>query len=126
MQEGEMAIAMVASGWLSNALGVIYGGSLALLADAAITLATATIIPPATAFSPLDLKVNYLRPVFPGDGELIATARLIHRGRTITVATCEIVNATGKAVAVASGSVLILPGRPWNRPVFVQDELAST
>jgi uncharacterized protein (TIGR00369 family) len=126
LADGEMTIAMPASGWLLNALGVIYGGALALLADAAITLATATIVPPATAFSPLDLKVNYLRPVFPTDGELVASARLVHRGRTITVVTCEIVNAAGKAVAIASGSVLILPGRPWDRPVFVQDELASS
>src|SRR5919204_1430242 len=123
--DGEMTIAMPASGWLVNTFGVIYGGSLALLADAAITLATATIVPPATAFSPLDLKVNYLRPVFPSNGEVVARAHLIHRGRTITVGTCEIVNADGKSVAVASGSVLILPGRPWDRPVFVQDELAS-
>lgn len=123
LSEGEMTIAMLASGWLLNALGVIYGGSLALLADAAITLATATIVPPATAFSPLDLKINYLRPVFPTDGELVARARLVHRGRTITVATCEIVNGAGKVVAIASGSVLILPGRPWDRPVYVQDEL---
>ena len=125
LAEGEMTIAMPASGWLLNALGVIYGGSLALLADAAITLATATVVPPATAFSPLDLKINYLRPVFPTDGELVAKARLVHRGRTITVGACEIMNATGKVVAIASGSVLILPGRPWDRPVFVQDELAS-
>ena len=123
--DGEMTLAMPASGWLVNAFGVVYGGALALLADAAITLATATIIPPATAFSPLDLKVNYLRPVFPTDGDLTATARLVHRGRTITVATCEIANAAGKAVAIANGSVLILPGRPWDRPVFVQDELAT-
>lgn len=126
LSDGEITVAMPASGWLLNALGVIYGGSLALLADAAITVATATIVPPATAFSPLDLKINYLRPVFPTDGELIAKARLVHQGRTITVVTCEIVNASGKVVAIASGSVLILPGRPWDRPVYVEDELAST
>lgn len=124
--DGAATVAMPASGWLLNAFGVIYGGSLALLADAAITVATATIVPPATAFSPLDLKINYLRPVFHSDGELVASAHLVHRGRTIAVATCEIVSATGKVVAVASGSVLILPGRPWDRPVFVQDELAAT
>jgi uncharacterized protein (TIGR00369 family) len=126
LSEGEMTIAMPASGWLVNAYGVVYGGSLALLADAAITLATATILPSATAFSPLDLKINYLRPVFPADGELVAKARLVHRGRTITVVTCEIANAAGKVVAIASGSVLILPGRPWDRPVHVQDELAAS
>ncbi len=79
LAEGEITISMPASGWLLNSLGVIYGGSLALLADAAITLATATVVPPATAFSPLDLKINYLRPVFPTDGELVAKARLVHR-----------------------------------------------
>ena len=124
--DGEMTVSMPLSAWLLNALGVVYGGSLALLADATISGATATIVPPATAFSPLDLKINYLRPVFATDGDLVASARLVHRGRTITVATCEIVNGAGKTVAIASGSVLILPGRPWDRPVFVQDELAST
>src|SRR5256712_10806335 len=101
LSEGEMTGAMPVSGWLLNAFSVVYGGSRALLADAALTVAALTIVPPATAFSPLDLKINYLRPVFPPDRELIAKARLVHRGRTITVVTCEIVNAAGKVVATA-------------------------
>jgi uncharacterized protein (TIGR00369 family) len=126
LSDGEMTIAMPASPWLSTALGVIYGGALALLADAAITTATATTLPPATAFSPLDLKVNYLRPVVPYPGDLVARARVVHRGRTIAVVTCEIINAEAKTVAMATASVLILPGRPWDRPVYVEDELTST
>src|SRR2546423_5251493 len=63
LSDGEITVAMPVSPWLLNAFGVVYGGSLALLADAAITVATVTIVPPATAFSPLDLKINYLRPV---------------------------------------------------------------
>ena len=125
LADGEATVAMPASAWLANAMGVVYGGAIALLADAAITVAVATIIPAATAFSALDMKVNYLRPVFPSDGELVATARLVHRGRTIAVASGEIVSESGKVAAVVSGSVLILPGRPWNRPVSVEDELAA-
>lgn len=124
--DGEMTISMPASAWLTTALGVVYGGALALLADASITAATSTIVPAATAFSPLDLKVNYLRPVFPNEGELVARARIVHRGRTIAVGTCEIVNAAGKTVVMATGSVLILPRRPWDRPVYVEEELASS
>jgi len=126
VSDGEMTIAMPASPWLTTALGVIYGGALALLADAAITTATATTLPPATAFSPLDLKVNFLRPVVPHRGELMARARVVHRGRTIAVVTCEIINAERKTVAMATASVLILPGRPWDRPVYVEDEVTST
>src|SRR2546423_1688244 len=125
VSDGEMTIAMPASRWLATALGVIYGGALALLADATITTATATTLPAATAFSPLDLKVNFLRPVAPYPGELVARARIVHRGRTIAVATCEIVNAEGKTVALATASVLILPGRSWDRPVYVEDALRS-
>jgi hypothetical protein len=37
-----------------------------------------------------------------------------HRGRSLAVASCELRNADGKAVAVGSGSCIILPGRQWS------------
>ena len=64
VSDGEMTIAMPASPWLSSALGVIYGGALALLADATITTGTATTLPPATAFSPLELSVACAPPPY--------------------------------------------------------------
>ena len=123
--EGTVTIGMAMSGWLSNAFGVIYGGALALQADAAMTLAAGSTVPAGTAFSPLDLKIYFLRPVMPGDGELLARARVIHRGRTIAVVTCDIVDPAARLVAQASGSVLILPGRPWERPVNVAEEFTA-
>ena len=57
------------------------------------------------------------------DGELTARATLIHRSRTIAVARCDITGPDGALVAQAMGSVLILPGRQWERPVSVADEL---
>jgi len=123
--EGEMALAMPISDWLCNAFGVVYGGAIALLADAAMSLAAGSTVPAATAFSPLDMKVHFLRPVLPADGELIARARVLHRGRTIAVVTCEVIGPEDRLVAQASGSVLILPGRPWLRPVHVADEITQ-
>jgi len=120
--EGTVTIGMAMSGWLANAFGVIYGGALALLADAAMSLAAGSTVPAGTAFSPLDMKIYFLRPVVPGDGDLLARARVIHRGRTIAVVTCDIVDPAGRLVAQASGSVLILPGRAWERPVHVAEE----
>jgi uncharacterized protein (TIGR00369 family) len=92
-----------------------------VLADAAMTLSVGSTVPAATAYSPLDMKIHFLRPVLPGDRRLAARARVIHRGRTIAVVSCEITDG-GRVVAQASGSVLILPGRPWQRPVHVADE----
>jgi class 3 adenylate cyclase len=71
------------------------------------------------------LKLYLLRPVLPADGELIAHATVSHRSRTIAIATCQITGPDGALVAQATGSVLILPGRNWQRPVQVADEITA-
>jgi uncharacterized protein (TIGR00369 family) len=123
--EGAMTMAMAASGWLCNGFGVVYTGAVAYLADAAITIAVGTTVPAATAFSTIDLKLYLLRPVLPADGELIAHATVAHRGRAVAIATCQITGPDGALVAQAAGSVLILPGRNWERPVQVADEITA-
>ncbi len=123
--EGQMTIAMAISDWLCNAFGVVYGGAIAVLADAAMTLAAGSTVPAATAFSPLDMKIHFLRPVVPARGDLVARARVLHRGRKIAVVICEITDPEDRRVAQSSGSVLILPGRPWERPVHVEDEIVA-
>ena len=123
--EGMMALAMPASAWLSDGFGVLHGGALAYLADAAMTLAAGTTVPAATAFNTIDLKLYLLRPVLPADGELIARATVAHRGRGLAISTCEVTGPDGGVVAQATGSVLILPGRHWERPVQVADEITA-
>jgi uncharacterized protein (TIGR00369 family) len=120
--EGKMTLAMSTSQWLCNAFGVIYGGAIAFLADATIILAAGSTVQAGTAFNTMDLKINFLRPVLPG-GELTAQASVIHRGRTIAVVNCEIRDELGKLAATATSSVLILPGRHWEKPVQVADEV---
>jgi class 3 adenylate cyclase len=48
-----------------------------------------------------------------------------HRGRTIAIADCEITGPDGALVAQATGSVLIVPGRHWERPVQVAEEITT-
>jgi uncharacterized protein (TIGR00369 family) len=124
-EEGEMTMAMPASGWLCNAFGVLYGGAIAFLADAAVILAAGSTVPAGTAFNTIDLKLYFLRPAVPADGELLARARVVHRGRTIAVVNCEIAGPDGALVAQGTSSVLLLPGRYWERPVQVADEITA-
>ena len=44
-------------------------------------IAVQTTIPAGFAFAGLDLKVNFLRPVFPDASELTARAEVVHPGR---------------------------------------------
>jgi uncharacterized protein (TIGR00369 family) len=90
----------------------VQGGAIGLLADLSLTAAVMTTVPAGAAMAPVNLKVNYLRPCLPDGRELRATGRVTHAGRTIAVGNSEVVNADGKRVALATGSVLMLPGRP--------------
>jgi uncharacterized protein (TIGR00369 family) len=84
----------------------------ALLADIALGAAIGTTLPAGTALAPVDLKVNYLRPLAADGREATARGTVLHSGRRIAVANAEVRNADDKAVALATGSAMILPGRP--------------
>jgi uncharacterized protein (TIGR00369 family) len=104
---------MPASEWLCAPVqGRLYGGAIAMLAGTAIDGAVQTTLPAGTAFAPVDLKVYFLRPVPPDGRDLVARGTVIHRGRSIAIGTSEVFDADGKKVAVATGSAVILPGRP--------------
>lgn len=113
VRQGVCSFVLPATPWLTSPAGTVQGGALALLADTAAAGAVQTTIPRRTAYAPLDLKVNYLRPVFADGRDLLGRATIIHRGRTMAVARVELSNAEGKTVAVATGTALIREGMPW-------------
>ncbi len=111
--EGRTRWKMPASEWLCAPVkGRLYGGATALLAGTAIDTAIQTTVPAGAAFAPVDLKVYFLRPVSPDGRDLVAEGAVLHRGRSMAIGTSQVFDADGKKVAVATGSALILPGRP--------------
>lgn len=110
--ERQATFAMPAAEWLCAPIpGRVQGGAVALLAEAGLSGAIQTTVPARTALAPIDLKVNYLRPLA-ADGRLATAAgRVLHSGRRVAVATAEVVDADGRPVAVATGSGMLLPGR---------------
>jgi uncharacterized protein (TIGR00369 family) len=112
-EAGATTWTMPASEWLCAPVrGRLYGGALAMLAGTAIDGTVQTTLPAGTAFAPVDLKVYFLRPVPPDGRDLVARGTVIHRGRGMAIGTSDVFNADGKKVAVATGSAVILPGRP--------------
>ena len=111
--EGEVTFAMPATRWLcAPPPGRLQGGTVALIAETAASAAIQTTLPAGTALAPVDLKVNYLRPAAADGRELLASGRVMHRGRRTAVATSEVVDADGRRVALATASAMVLPGRP--------------
>jgi uncharacterized protein (TIGR00369 family) len=111
--EGSARFTLPSTPWLCSPSGYVQGGVIALLADNVLGAAVQTTVGRRTAYSPLDLKVNFLRPVLPDGRELTGTGTVVHRGKTLAVARADIVNADQKPVAVATGTALIREGHPW-------------
>ncbi len=102
---GEAAFALPATRWLcAPPPGRVQGGAVAMLAGAAIDAAMQTAAPAQSRFVPLELKLNYLRPLASDGREATAHATLVHGGRRTAVARAEVADADGRAIAVASGS----------------------
>ena len=110
--EGKAVFALPCHEWLCSPLATIEGGVIAMLADSALASAIQTTAAPGMAMATMDLKVNFLRPVLPDGRELRAHGRVRHAGRTIRIAEAEVIDADGKAAALATGSAMLLEGRP--------------
>ncbi len=87
--------------------GRVQGGIVALLADAALAGAVRNGSPAAIVYTPMEFKLNYLRPLASDGRTVRASGRLVHSGRRIAVASAEVVDADGRPIAVASGSGLL-------------------
>jgi uncharacterized protein (TIGR00369 family) len=111
--EGRATFALPATEWLcAPPRGRVQGGAVALIAESALSDAIQTTLPRGTSVAPIDLKVNYLRPAASDGRELTAVGTLLHAGRRLAVANSEVRNADDKLVAVATGSAMLLQGRP--------------
>jgi len=110
--DGDATCVLPASPWLANYVGIVYGGAIAMLADFSLSCAIWTTLDAGQALGTLDLKVYFLRPVFPDGRDLIARGTVVQRGRTLAFAMTRIENSDGKVVALASGSAMVLKGRP--------------
>ncbi|MBI3658897.1 PaaI family thioesterase, partial [Candidatus Acetothermia bacterium] len=76
------------------------------IADAAMGMAFATTLEEGQSFTTIELKVNFLRPVI--KSHLVATGKVVTRGRTIGLVECEVVDERGKLVAKAASTCMVL------------------
>lgn len=70
--------------------GVVHGGLLGTLADTAAVYVLYPELPEGTGLTSIEFKLNFLRPALLGRGELRARARLVQRGRTVSLCDVEV------------------------------------
>ncbi|MEA2646929.1 MAG: hypothetical protein QOE92_2012 [Chloroflexota bacterium] len=122
--DGRATTVAPATEWLASPARRLYGGALALLADNALGAAVQTTTPAGTAIAPLDLKLQFVRPLKPDGRDISTRATVVHRGRTMAVASAEVIGPEGKVAALATSTWLVVPDFSWATDRWVStDEL---
>jgi uncharacterized protein (TIGR00369 family) len=107
--DGTAEAEMPGSPWLTNAAGVIGGGTLAILADIAFGCSVETRVPAATPYATAELSLTFLRPAKPR-GILTAHGQAIHVGRTVALSEVFVFDDAGETlVAHGTSRLSILP-----------------
>jgi uncharacterized protein (TIGR00369 family) len=109
LAEGRVEFSCVLDESVYNPIGVVHGGLVCTLLDTVAGCAVHTTLPQGTAYTSIELKVNYLRAVHAHSGPLTAVGTVVKPGRRVAFAEGEVRDAAGRVVATASSSLLVFP-----------------
>ncbi len=108
VEPGRAVVELEATERHANPMGTLHGGILCDIADAAMGIAYAGTLNDGETFTTLELKINFLRPVW--TARLRATAIVVHRGRSVGLAECDVTDEQQRLIARATSTCMTLRG----------------
>jgi uncharacterized protein (TIGR00369 family) len=106
--DGHITSVLPSSSWFSNGGPAIYGGLLAWAAEFTMGAAVYSTLSAGDVFATLDMHIRFTRPALINSGALTLQGSVNHRGRSLRVSSCNVDNAKGKRVAMATASALVV------------------
>jgi uncharacterized protein (TIGR00369 family) len=92
----------------ASPLGTVHGGVICDLVDGAMGCAHASLLDEGETFTTLELKINFMKPVW--NGHLVAEGKVIKAGRTIGLVEGRVTDESGSLVAYATSTCMTLRG----------------
>jgi uncharacterized protein (TIGR00369 family) len=108
VESGRVVVELDTDERFANPMGTLHGGVLCDIADAAMGMAYASRLEDGESFTTLELKINFLKPVWRARLQAIATVTKM--GRTVGLVECEILDEKGALVAKVSSTCMTLRG----------------
>ena len=92
-----------------NPIGTVHGGWIAAMLDSALGCAVHSTLAAGSAYTTVEIKVNYLRPVTTATGRMRAEGKVIHVGRSFATAEATLTDEAGKLYAHGTTTCAIFP-----------------
>jgi uncharacterized protein (TIGR00369 family) len=90
-----------------NPIGAVHGGLVCTLLDSAVGCAVQTTLARGQAYTSVEIKVNYLRPVHDEIGEITCVGTVTKPGSRIAFAEGAVTDSAGRLLATASSTLLV-------------------
>jgi uncharacterized protein (TIGR00369 family) len=104
---GRVVLELVAGPRHRHGGGVVQGGVITQIADAAMGLSLATLQPDGIWNTTIELKINFVRPAI--EGRLRAVGRVIEMRQTLLFSEAEVFDERERLVARASSTCMPVP-----------------
>jgi uncharacterized protein (TIGR00369 family) len=105
-EKGRVTFELDAGPQHSSPPGTLHGGILCDLADGAMGCACLSLLAEGESFATVELKINFLQPVW--SGRVTAVGEVVKAGRTLTVCACRITDEGGSLVGYATSTQMTL------------------
>ena len=105
--EGRVVFEGVPEEYHYNPIGMVHGGFAATIRDSAMGCAVHTLLPARVAYTTLEFKLNFVKPVKVATGKVRAVGTVLHGGRTTSLAEGRLVTMEGTLLAHATTTCLI-------------------
>lgn len=92
-----------------NPIGTVHGGFAATLLDSATACAVHATCKPGQAYTTVEIKVNYVRPITADTGTVTCEGRTISLGSRIATAEARITDRQGRLLAHGTATCLLIP-----------------
>jgi uncharacterized protein (TIGR00369 family) len=106
-EPGRVVVELVAGPQHRHGGGVVQGGVISQIADAAMGMSLATFQPDGIWNTTVELKINFIRPAIAG--RLRAVGRVIEMDETLLFGEADVVDEAGRLIARASSTCLPVP-----------------
>ena len=109
LEDGHVEFGSVPGEQHYNPIGLVHGGYAATLLDTVMGCAVQSTLPAGVAYTTLELKVNFVRPMGSDTGPVTAIGDLLHAGSRVATAEGKLVaDESGKLLAHATTTALIM------------------
>jgi uncharacterized protein (TIGR00369 family) len=106
-EAGRVVIELEAGPQHRHGGGVVQGGVITQIADAAMGMSLATLQEDGSWNTTIELKINFVRPAI--EGTLRAIGRVVEMRKSLLFSEADVVDAEGRLIAKAWSTCMVVP-----------------